>query len=198
MAIKAVIFDGGGVVVEWQETFRRFSRLIKVDYNALLQAYLRFAPEPEIGKQSFDWHLQMTMKDVGQIDRWRELRQIVPKGFTRIEPTFQLLKELQGKFKRALLTNADLGVKEELDQYIDYLKYFEVVIDSSVVKLRKPGAEIFYLTCKSLSLRPKECLFVDDFIENVAAAEKLGFKTIHFKDPVSSVKLIRKTLYEKI
>ncbi|MBU2051583.1 HAD-IA family hydrolase, partial [Patescibacteria group bacterium] len=104
----------------------------------------------------------------------------------------------QGKVRLAMLTNAYDDSVDELDKKVNHKKYFELIIDSSVVGMMKPDKEIYLLTCQKLQLKPSQCLFVDDDLKNVEAAIKLGFKTVHFKEPEESVKLIRKILYESI
>ncbi|MEK7513867.1 MAG: HAD-IA family hydrolase, partial [Patescibacteria group bacterium] len=118
-------------------------------------------------------------------------------GFKRIEPSFKLLEELKGKYKLALLTNAKIGLWDEWKEG-NLGKYFKVVVDSSEVHLLKPDKRIFMILLDRLVLKPEECLYIDDTKDYVGAAEKLGFKTIHFKEPKESVKLIRKILYGKI
>ncbi len=71
----------------------------------------------------------------------------------------------------------------------------DVVIDSSEVGLRKPNPAIFELTVERLGGPPFErCLFLDDFPWNVAAADALGFQTIHVTDPVAAAAAVRSRL----
>jgi putative hydrolase of the HAD superfamily len=63
----------------------------------------------------------------------------------------------------------------------------DVVVDSCEVGLRKPNPAIFELTVERLGGMPFDrCLFVDDFPWNVAAADALGFQTMHVTDPVAA------------
>ena len=69
-------------------------------------------------------------------------------------------------------------MKEEKGVY----SHFDVVVLSYQVGLAKPQKEIFEHALKELRLKAGECVFIDDKIENIAAAKSLGFKAIHFKD----------------
>lgn len=61
----------------------------------------------------------------------------------------------------------------------------DVVVDSCQVDLRKPDPAIFELTVELLGSPPiGQCLFLDDFPWNVAAASAMGFQTMHVADPV--------------
>jgi putative hydrolase of the HAD superfamily len=59
------------------------------------------------------------------------------------------------------------------------------VIDSSKVGMRKPDPEIYLLTCSRLGVAPERCLFIDDLLCNVEAANALGMQTIQCLDPVA-------------
>jgi putative hydrolase of the HAD superfamily len=64
------------------------------------------------------------------------------------------------------------------------LSLFDVVIDSSEVGMRKPEERIYHHTVGALNERlglrlgPGDCLFVDDFEQNIAGAEAVGMATL--------------------
>lgn len=71
----------------------------------------------------------------------------------------------------------------------------DVVVDSCEVGLRKPNPAIFELTLERLGgLPPERTLFLDDFPWNVAAADALGFQTMHVTDPVTAAGELRRRL----
>jgi putative hydrolase of the HAD superfamily len=57
---------------------------------------------------------------------------------------------------------------------------FEEVVDSSHVGMRKPDREIYELTCSRMGIEPNEAVFVDDNLDNVAAARAYGMEAVHF------------------
>jgi len=62
------------------------------------------------------------------------------------------------------------------DQYLrdGWQDMFDVVVISGEVGMRKPEAQIFRHTVKSLGLAAPSCVFVDDHRANVKAAAELG------------------------
>ena len=46
----------------------------------------------------------------------------------------------------------------------------------------KPTKAIYELLLRKYKLNAKECLFIDDNFDNVAAAEQVGIKSIHLKN----------------
>jgi epoxide hydrolase-like predicted phosphatase len=88
----------------------------------------------------------------------------------------------------ALLTNnvAEWGDHWRASFPVDEL--FEVVVDSSAVKMRKPDPRIYLLTCEQVGVEPDACVFVDDNRDNIAAARALGMETVHFgEDPFAAL-----------
>ena len=78
-----------------------------------------------------------------------------------------------------------------LSNYFEYLmhtapwalffkEYMEGGLFSCHVKVTKPDLRIFGLLCEKYGLVPSECVFIDDTLKNVAAAEKFGMHGIHF------------------
>ncbi len=65
--------------------------------------------------------------------------------------------------------------------------WFDVVIVSCEVGVAKPDPAIFQMCLSRLSVEPGHALFVDDRIENIEGAARLGIHTFHFvgADPVS-------------
>ena len=59
-------------------------------------------------------------------------------------------------------------------------RWFDVVVVSYEVGLAKPDPRIFELCLSRLGAQAGEALFVDDRAENVAAAERLGLRTLLF------------------
>ena len=69
-----------------------------------------------------------------------------------------------------------------IDAY-PFLKKFDGMIISGEVQLIKPDPKIYKLAIKNFNLIPNETIFIDDRLDNIKAAQNMGFKTIHLKDP---------------
>ena len=57
------------------------------------------------------------------------------------------------------------------------------MIISGKEKLVNPDAQIYKLAVNRFNLIPQETVFIDDKKENIEAASKLGFLTIHLTNP---------------
>jgi putative hydrolase of the HAD superfamily len=87
-------------------------------------------------------------------------------------------------YKTALLTNISREGEAIFTKLFPVDELFDVVVDSSKVGMRKPDPEIYRLTCTRLGVAAERCLFIDDLLCNVEAAEALGMATIQCLDPV--------------
>ena len=82
------------------------------------------------------------------------------------------------------------GMEEEYP----FLNKFNGLIISGKEKLVKPNLEIYKLAINRFNLIPKETVFIDDKKENIEAAKKLNFLTIHLTNPEIITKEIKKFL----
>ena len=64
------------------------------------------------------------------------------------------------------------------------LSLFDCVIESYAVGARKPEPAIYEATAAALGVEHAEIAYLDDFDQNLAPAEALGWTTIHVTDPV--------------
>ena len=100
----------------------------------------------------------------------------------RIDPKLvEFIRALRPSYQTALLSNAWSDIREAAGTRFQFLDAFDVVIFSAEVKLAKPDARIYTHLLDLLGIAPCEAVFVDDFIENIEAAESLGIHAIHFK-----------------
>lgn len=100
-------------------------------------------------------------------------------------------------YRTAMLTNVARDSSHLWEALIDVELLFDVLVDSSVVGLRKPDPAIFRLTCERLGLPPEDCLFVDDIPSNVAGAAQLGIEVILCHDPTEvAEQVIRRLIGE--
>ncbi len=103
-------------------------------------------------------------------------------------------------FKTGLLTNnfvssmadAPTGGDESPDgagpsPLADVLALFDVVVESSVVGVRKPDPRFYLLACERLDIAPEQAVFLDDLGVNLKAARALGMVTIKVGDTAEAI-----------
>lgn len=124
----------------------------------------------------------------GQVlEEWRSLVRIDSE-------VVELIDELCGKFRIALLTNSPSGFVQEIIDRHKLRSRFEQVIVSSEEGLVKPDPMFFRLALARLGVTATASMFVDDNPINVASAESVGLNGIVF----SSVLQLREDLKRSV
>ncbi len=116
-----------------------------------------------------------------------------------IQEMLAIAKEIQckGKHRQFLLSNIDkLGFADLLTCKMGHLLKQVIaekdLIASAHIGYNKPHPNAYLHIVNLHGFRPEECVFLDDQLENVLAASKLGMVGIHVKD--KNYKDVRKQL----
>jgi len=64
---------------------------------------------------------------------------------------------------------------------------FDVVVESSVVGVRKPDPHFYEVACERLDIRPEQAVFLDDLGVNLKPARAMGMTTIKVVDPDEAI-----------
>jgi putative hydrolase of the HAD superfamily len=63
----------------------------------------------------------------------------------------------------------------------DLKKYFDVIVTSEQVGVKKPNAKIFEFALEQAKAKPDESIMIgDDFLVDVLGAEKIGMQGVYF------------------
>ena len=92
-----------------------------------------------------------------------------------------LILKLKEKYKIALLSNASSTHLRNVLSSAGITRLFDEIVISSEVGYIKPSEEIFNFVLNKLEVKESEAIFIDDNINFVKAAQKLGIKSINFK-----------------
>ncbi|MCD6529460.1 HAD family hydrolase [Candidatus Bathyarchaeota archaeon] len=98
--------------------------------------------------------------------------QILPKAE-------EVLDYLKNRYRLAVISNASSELPRYAIKKLGLEKYFEVVVLSRDIGVRKPSPEIFKFTLQKLGLSGSETVHVGDSIEkDVLGAKKAGMKAV--------------------
>ena len=101
--------------------------------------------------------------------------------FQKTVDIFYKVKELN--YPCYILSNWSAETYEGMEDQYPFLKEFDGKIISGRDFLIKPDPAIYELAISRFDLIPEETLFIDDRLDNIEAAKKLNFQTIHLTDP---------------
>lgn len=189
MPRNTVIFDLGGVLIDWnpdyvfktifdkeEEKKWFFDNICTSDWNeeqdagrslkeATEELITRF-PDHEPNIRAF-------------YDRWEEMLG------GPIEGTVEVLKDLRSReeLKLYALTNWSAETFPVALERYDFLHWFDGRLVSGEEKTRKPFMDIYEKLIERFNINPTEAVYIDDNMRNLHPARELGMQIIHFKSP---------------
>jgi putative hydrolase of the HAD superfamily len=196
MAIEAVIFDFGGVIldstaVQDKSHLEQWAQRLGLTRPALTDAlWGQNWRELERGQIDDGVYNRRLSAALGLPDM-QALRQFQAEFYAkdRLFPgMIDLIERLrQAGCQVALLTNAFVGLDQvALRKWgLDLQAAFDVYVNSALVKLAKPDPAIYQLALQRLGVRPEQAIFIDDNLLNVQAAAQLGIHAIHMDSPAA-------------
>ena len=104
-----------------------------------------------------------------------------------IEGAHSILQKLSGAFRLGVVSNGFRDIQYHKLEVIGISSFFECVILSDEIGIRKPDRRIFLSAAESLQVLPKECLYVGDSYEyDVLGAKSSGMLACWFTRQDSS------------
>ena len=181
---KAIIFDLGKVVFDlsFDRVFYFWAHASGVKYDEI-KSNFRFDDtfdkfeKDEITAKEFRFQiserLQLTLTDQMFDEGWCDLYLDTYRGIDSV------LANLKQRFQLVALTNTNsIHSKVWNTKYAGTLHYFQKIFSSHELKERKPDAKAYQIVLDYLQVEPRQTVFLDDNMDNVKGAERLGIKAI--------------------
>lgn len=183
--VKAIVFDLGNVLLPFDYSIA-VRRLNTIEEN-LGEVFLSFY------KANYELHRSFERGDLPEekfistmLDALHNIIdvetfcKIYSEVFTVNENVASLLPELKQNYKLVLLSNTNaIHKKYGWEQYA-FIKNFDKLILSHEVNAVKPEENIYKAVEAFTGLQPEEHIFIDDILEYVNGAKKLGWDGIQF------------------
>jgi putative hydrolase of the HAD superfamily len=197
MTIQNIIFDLGGVLIEWnpQKLVQNFSSELAVQNN-LLENVLnhpdwaekdRGTISPQEGIVRFAHYTGLSTNQISDF-----MHQLKASLQLKAE-TVTLMDELKAQdFGLYCLSNMPDDHYQLLRKKYDFWNRFDGIIISGLVRLVKPEAAIYQYLLDTYHLDADSCLFIDDSPQNIQVAQSLGIRGIIFSD----IESCRKQLHQ--
>ena len=94
----------------------------------------------------------------------------------------EMLAELKKKYKLAVVANAITNVSRLALEKLDLAKYFDYIVLSRDLGVRKPDLEIFVYALRSMWIKGSETIHVGDSLtDDVQGGKNAGMKTVWIK-----------------
>jgi putative hydrolase of the HAD superfamily len=185
--ITNVIFDLGGVLVDWDPDKILRNYYPDPERRALLKAQLYLHP---------DW-LELDGGTLAEAAALERLEQRVGGARAELQGLFEATRAslsakpesvslLESLHARGIglfcISNMPASTYEYLRAQHDFFRLFRGAAISGRLKLMKPDARIFAHLLGRHELEAHRSAFVDDSLKNVEVARALGINGVHFRD----------------
>ena len=199
MAIRAVVFDIGGVLEITPHTgwVEKWEARLHLSPGELGKRLSEGWEDGSVGKLSAEEVAQHVAKSMGidqeqakalMADFWQEylgeLNSELAAYFASLRP----------RYHTALLTNSFPGAREKEQERYHFDQMCDLLVYSHEEEFAKPDRRMFALTCERLGVQPTEMIFLDDHERPVVAARALGIHAILFRDTAQAIAAIEECL----
>jgi len=151
--------------------------------------------QSEVGLVSDIYHWQTVLKHFKQKEaNPLEIYKEYFSGDAINQELLSYAESLKPEYEIGLLSNAWVDSRNKLGLLFHFIDIFDIALFSAEEKVRKPEEEFFRLMLNKLKVRPDESIFIDDFVENIEGANKIGMNTILFKNTHDTIQQINALL----
>jgi len=192
--IKLIIFDMGGVLINFDETayFRVLSKIIHKDPKLMEKDLTPFIIRMELGKLKMKDFYRIVLNNLHIRFKELEWNIIYENTAKPKKEVLGLARRLKKRYKIALLSNVSISrygvaVRRLFDKSI-----FDKRFASCYIGLRKPDRRIYLYVLKKFNIKPSEAIFIDNLQENVDGANHVGITGIRFISYKALIKSLSK------
>ena len=188
MSVKKFLFDLGNVFFDWNP-----ERILKPIFNdeERMNFFINNISFPLLDTRcDAGITIEVAVNDAVKKfpDFEKEIKLYYPNHGNMVGGFFQKTVDIFYKVKNLnypcyVLSNWSAETYEGMEETYPFLKDFDGKIISGRDFLIKPDPAIYELAISRFDLVPQETLFIDDRLDNIEAAQKLNFQTIHLTDP---------------
>jgi HAD superfamily hydrolase (TIGR01509 family) len=205
MAIRAVVFDIGGVLERvdddaWPEVWvGRWERRMNLPTGRVLAALAEHAPAGEMVTGGVSESLMRSVYaealglDDEQADQMMAELWDAYCGELDVELR-DFAAGLRPAYTTGILSNSADGARREEQRRYGFEELVDVIVYSHEVGLAKPEPAVFRLTEQLLGVEPDEIVFLDDQPGHVAVARTLGWHAVVHRSTPESIRQVTELL----
>lgn len=194
--IKILFFDIGGVMLSngWGHESRRIAaEKFGLDYEEMKELHTFIFNVYESGSITLDEYLDTVVFNHPRDFPREDFKEFMYAQSVEMD-TLKWLKAWKKDCGFRIISINNEG-KELNDYRVKKFKlheFFDAFVSSCEVALRKPDPKIWQLAMGIAQVNPNQCVYFDDRIMFVKAAEKLGIRAFQHTDLESTKKILEK------
>lgn len=186
MNIQTVIFDLGGVLIDWNPRYlyrKLMNSEAEIDYflsnictfawNSQQDAGRSFHEATAALQAQHPEHAEMIAAYYG---RWEEM---LGGEIAESVEVFRQVKRTG--LPVYALTNWSAESFIPTKKRFSFLHEFDGIVVSGEEKVAKPDARLFHILLERYKIDPRSAAYIDDSASNIVTAQSLGLHTVHFQ-----------------
>ncbi len=185
--IKAIVFDLGKVLVNYDHNIavRRISALEGIDQKKINSFFLttkfcQLFEEGKISPEDFFHEVKKNLHLKINFDQFCSIWNEVFFQDADNKEVCQLITQLAGKYKIALLSNTNILHFEYIKKYFFIFNSFDRIFLSYQLGFVKPDPKIYLKTIELLDISPSEIFYTDDRKDLIDQAVQLEINSFVF------------------
>lgn len=186
--IKNIIFDFGGVLVDWNPHYlfdKYFNDVNEADYFVKNVCNTEWNAEMDGGKP----FAQAVKERTAMFPKYAEALKLYQTNWMdtmgdEIPGMYDLIKSLKENGFPIIygLTNWSAETFPTVQKTYRIFSLIDNIVVSGEVKQLKPNPEIFHTLLNKYNLKAEESLFIDDNQKNVEGAKAMGINALRFEN----------------
>jgi len=183
---QLVLFDIGGVLVNWHDTwlYHVVSKKFDIQEKILTSECEKEIVNLHTGKISENEFWRKIGKKVNSLELQKVKKSLIYDTFKEKAKLnnfiLKMIKKIQeNKIKVGVLSNLEKTTHTILEEF-GLLDNFEVQFYSHKIGFAKPDRRIFKYVLGNVPFKSSEIFFIDDKISNIQAANSIGIKSIKY------------------
>lgn len=182
MAIKAVLFDMDGTIVDSEDL-----------HTKALQEVVKENTGIELSKEEIEESVGLSYSD--KLKKNFEKRNIKEDYFKlaqmcvqrsvelsslvkRIDGAEETIKKIKKNFKTGLVTASSREQTKSILEEVGLEHYFDIIVTSSNVGRNKPYPDSYLLAAEKLNAKPQECVVIEDSLTGIQTSNNAGMPCI--------------------
>ena len=187
MAIRAVVFDIGGVleITPKMDFDTRWENELGLPTGAVFQRLGDVFAAGSLGEVSESEVLEAVGDRLGvSAAKADELMAVVWEQYLGVANSELIgwARRLRPAYRTGILSNSFVGAREREHAAYGFGDLVDVLVYSHEIGVAKPDPRAYEITCRQLEVSPAEAAFLDDVEVAVDGAREVGMHAVHYRD----------------
>lgn len=182
MKPKCIVFDIGGVILDWHNCRRFTLKSLNISLEEFNPVFLKYLPLMELGKITPETAFEQILLDLKSSKDPQETYHGWQSNIKPILCTRNLIDSLVSKYDLAICTNTWINAYDKYNykMFPEIFSKFKFCIDSSKLGMVKPNQDIYRKVEEETGFSGKDIFFIDDSRANILGAKALNWNTYLF------------------